>query len=350
MKTKLLILGAGCSLPVYPLAKDMRSHLAAFGGQITSTAPRLADLVHQTLKRFDDLEVNGSSAQTLDEFARLVHEGKLHGRSDPGQRLESLPIVEKAKLATAAMFLSHERTAARTGLDGYLKLLRRLFPKMNSGNYQRILAESPWRVMTFNYDRLFELAFRQFVEVDMTEAFYGPTRLNSGLRPMVPDEIEIDLQRFSLLKLHGSAGVYSSEWGGDCRHIHSSPDPKQPPSITDDEFFHDGKPRSSLIVFPHEIPHLEQYPGNKLPFRNYLPKILESALHFASYADEVWIVGYSLPDADWPELSKFLNSATSCQRIVVQNPSAKAICQRLQVRLPGLKAELVPYEATFEAG
>ncbi len=102
--------------------------------------------------------------------------------------------------------------------------MRRIFPSTNGTGWREALKNTEYRVLTFNYDRLFELALRQHFSIDVTEAFYGPTVLNSGLYQVVPQLAEVDLTRFSLLKLHGSVGVYSHERYGDCEHLHSIPD------------------------------------------------------------------------------------------------------------------------------
>src|SRR5206468_150621 len=142
---------------------------------------------------------------------------------------------------------------------GYRGLMRRIFPSTNGTGWREALKKTEYRVLTFNYDRLFELALRQHFSIDLTEAFYGPTLLNSGLYQVVPQLAEVDLYRFSLLKLHGSVGVYSHERYGHCEHLHSVPDTAQPPAITDDQFFfrsdhrlRPNQPNPPLIVFPHE--------------------------------------------------------------------------------------------------
>jgi hypothetical protein len=221
MAEQLIILGAGCSCQYgYPLARDTRQHLSEFAATLGSDAVRLAQLVNETVSVFDDLRAKGTPVETLDELAWQIHQ--LRNRSEKGDHA-----VERAKVAVAALFLSKEAQAIQTGLPAYRSLMRRIFPSTMGTDCKRALQRTPYRILTFNYDRLFELAFRQYFDVDHTESFYGPTRLNSGLRVADLESVEIDLNRFSFLKLHGSVGLYSLDWHGRFEHQHTCPDPAQ---------------------------------------------------------------------------------------------------------------------------
>lgn len=252
------------------------------------------------------------------------------------------------------MFLWKEPDATKS-LVGYRNLLLTAFPE--AVPYERALKLSPWRILTFNYDRLFELAFRQHFNIDMTETFYGETRLNSGLRLMVPEEVSIDLSRFSFLKLHGSVGFLAMQEYGRCRHYHNIPDPAKPVVIDDEEcFFGDDygiysrQPKPPLIVFPHEKDHLRLFPSNTFPFRDYVPKVWTAAKQFLSQAEEICVVGYSLPERDWAAFKSLIQAAKHCRRIVVQDPNAEQICRRLQSRFPHIADIAKPYVAPFETG
>lgn len=343
----LLILGAGCSVSSgYPLARDFVTRLAAYREACFSYAKRLLPRLDQTLKLFDQLREVGAPAETLDDLARLVHQGKL------GQRANH--VVEDAKHAVAAMFLAAEGAAVQRGLAEYRSLLRRIFADEYGTSPHAALKRTPYRVLTFNYDRLFELAFRQFFEVDCPEAFYGPTCLNSGLLHLVPD-VEVDPDRFSLLKLHGSVGVWSDEWRDPCRYSIAVPDPKAPGRVEDAIMVLDSPnsrghvlpPIPSLVVFPHVKALLTRYPDNRAAFKAYIPKVWKAACDFASQAETVEIIGYSCPEPDFPFLQRLLEAAASCRRIVIHNTAAGVICRRLRSRLPAMAEKFEPYEASF---
>lgn len=325
----------------------MFTRLAEFRSFLGTSAPKLQTLVSTTISLVEKLRAQGEFVDTLDTLARLIHEGKAGGKT----KLEQLPPVTAAKISVVALFLFLERKAVQKGLPGYHQLLARIFSDTPKVGFHRAIALSRHRILTFNYDRLFELAFRQyFPDFDGTEALYCPAVLNSGLFLTTPEKLEIDTSKFSFLKLHGSAGLYgiSTETNPSKKnilieHIHDIPNPEIPPSITDAEFFypndpsdltHSGKPKPVLITFPHEKDHLKQYTANLLPFRNYTPKIWDAAHVFASEAQEIQILGYSCSKADEKALKSLFAVAKSCRRYLIENPSPGDVCQRLHSLLP----------------
>jgi hypothetical protein len=331
----------------------MKDHLKEFAKRVETSAPKLHKMIQNTLDLYERLPEQGCHAQTIDDVAWLVHQGKIPAKQGTFQDEHGYRLVEEAKAVVSALFLAKECEPVAKTLTGYRNFLRRIFPKTTRSN--RALAESPWRVLTFNYDRLFELAFRQHFDVDMSQTFYGSTVLNSGLFLVVPEQVEVDTSRFSLLKLHGSVGFYGMDRHGRCQHHHLIPDPVKAIPITDEEFiFGDGhgiysnRPKPSLIVFPHEKDHLKEYPSNTLPFRFYIPEIWRAAREFVATADEVWIIGYSVPEADWSPLESLLQSAHGTCQIIVQNPAAETIAARLRVRLPAFAGRIAACTTTFD--
>jgi len=325
-----------------------------FAKRIEGSAPKLHKMTQNTLDLFQKLADQGCHAQTIDDVAWLVHQGKIKCNRGTFQDEHDYRLVLEAKTVVTAMFLAKECEPAAKALTAYRNFLRRIFP--NTTHSHRALAESPWRVLTFNYDRLFELAFRQHFDVDMSQTFYGPTILNSGLFLGVPGQVQVDANRFSLLKLHGSVGFYGVQEYGRCNHYHMIPDPVNAVPISDEEFIfgnghgiYSNRPKPSLIVFPHEKDQLREYPSNTLPFRFYIPEVWRAAREFVSNADEVWIVGYSVPEPDWAPLESLLNAATETCRVIVQNPAAETITGRLRVRLPALAERITAHAAKFEA-
>jgi hypothetical protein len=355
MKTKVAILGAGCSCAYgYPLANQLRNHLAQFSKTIESSAPKLHKLACNTLELFDQLAAMGCPADTLDDLAWHIDQGKIPAKPGTFQDEHGYRLVEDAKAVVSAMFLSKENDSAAKTLTGYRNLLRKMF--LDSMNCDRALRQSPWRVLTFNYDRLFEMAFRQHFKVDPTLPFYGQSVLNSGLYPLARENVEIDTSRFSLLKLHGSAGFSSLDEYGKCNHYHTIPDLRQPVPIVDETFFfgdinhalYSGRIRPSLIVFPHEKGHLKRYPGNKLPWRAYIPQVWNAAHEFVSQAEEIHIIGYSIAQQDWQAFGDLLRTAERCSLIIVKDPKPPKVCQNLNELLPNFKGEIRSVDTAFE--
>jgi len=158
---------------------------------------------------------------------------------------------------------------------------------------------------------------------------------------MMPQTVEIDRNRFSFLKLHGSVSLYRFENGDGCEHIHSIPDLQSSPVISDETFFvppghgrHSNQPKPALIVFPHEKDYLQGSPNNRFSFRTYIPVVWEAARQFAAEAEEIWIIGYSCPEPDFPAIEGLLNNvARACRKIVIKNPCAEEMCNSLRHRL-----------------
>lgn len=348
MNSTLIILGAGCSFKSgYPLANNSFPRLAEFQDSLGDGTTKLHGCVTQTLDLVEKLRKQGESVETLDTLARLLHEGKAGGETMQQRN----KLVVPAKVSVAALFLSLEREAVQKHLPGYSQLLVRVFGNNPKVGYRKAIESSRHQILTFNYDRLFELAFRRyFPDFDDTEALYYKTVLNSGLCLVDPKKLEIDLNKFSFLKLHGSAGfygfseqIYPSTKNGEVEHITSILDPKNPIPITDSEFFypkdpadllHSEKPKPVLITFPHEKDHLNQFISNLLSFKDYTPKIWDAAHYFASQAEEIHIIGYSCPVADTKALKELFAATKNCRRYVIENPSPGDVCQRLHSLLP----------------
>ena len=182
--------------------------LAEFRDSLGKEAVKLHGLVTKTLGIVDELRRRGEAVETLDMLARLIHEGKVDGKLRKTM-LQRSHLVVSAKVSVAALFLFLEREAIQRRLPGYHQLLARVFSDNPKIGFRRAIELSRHRILTFNYDRLFELAFRQyFSDFDSTEALYCPTVLNSGFCCAVPENLEIVPNKFSFLKLHGSAGLY----------------------------------------------------------------------------------------------------------------------------------------------
>ena len=114
--------------------------------------------------------------------------------------------------------------------------------------------------------------------------------------------------------------------------------------------FYSNKPKPALLVFPHEKDFLGDHPRNALGYRHYIPAVWTAARSMAAQAKEIWIVGYSCPEPDFPAWSSLLQAAVNCRRIVVQNPYATDICARIKIRLPDLPGVVEAYPQPFEDG
>jgi len=295
------------------------------------------------------------SVDTIDELAHRLAQGRA---DESNNRLEALrqryPRMAEAKLAVSALFLSLEKAAVAGGLTSYHSLLHRLFPSASGRHYQDRLKRCKANVFSFNYDRLFEISFCRHFEVEERYAFYGTLGLNSGVQAFHNENLEFDDGRFSFLKLHGSVGMfaYDDDWGMRHGHLPLTADGSAAP--TDADLFEvnrdrtvSSEPRSSLIFFPHEKEYLLSGEETRFPYRNYAKQVWQRAEQIAAQASEIWLIGYSICETDFPYTMGLLRAAKGCKRIVIQSTHPDPIYQKLKVRAKELSCSLEVYAQSF---
>jgi len=326
----------------YPLASEMISRLTRFKDGLDGKAARIRSLVEKTGILASELYRHGHRPQTLDEIVRLIDSGELPSISES----ERDQLVDAAKTSVAALFLSLEREAVSKGLPGYKSLIKRIFDGASQPYYQQAIKESNHRVLSFNYDRLFEIAFRRSFP-DFTEDIdlYSTAALNSGLSLARPQTVEVKTDQFCFLKLHGSVGFESHISTSDpaaepqIRHFHEVPSLDPSIELSDTRFFipdepeygiRAGKPKPTLITFPHEV----KVPLPLSPQRLYSSRVWDTALNVMRSAEEVRIIGYSCPLADSESLKSIFSVAQNCRRYVIENPHPEDVVGRLRTLLP----------------
>ena len=155
------ILGAGCSAgqppagPGFPLACEFASWLDEFSQEALAGADctKLKSRVDQTVRLLHE-----EGVRTPDELvARLGAQARNLGSGTRQERNERDWQVTGTKIATAALFLHLETQAKQLGLPRYDNFLSELFG--NSVNWTDASHQAQCHVLSFNYDRLFELAF-----------------------------------------------------------------------------------------------------------------------------------------------------------------------------------------------
>ena len=154
---QLFILGAGCSVGYgYPTAAGMVPALNQFAEGLGPEAERIRGVAKRTVDLMRELKV-----ETIDELAHRLQEGHADDANLPPEERSRRRVrrIEEAKFAVSVLFHSLESNAAAGGLKSYHSLLHRLFPSDAGQHYQELLARSTARVFSFNYDRLFEIAF-----------------------------------------------------------------------------------------------------------------------------------------------------------------------------------------------
>ena len=190
--------------------------------------------------------------------------------------------------------------------------------------------------------------------------WYGQAWLNSGLDFIDQQAVDVALDRFCLLKLHGTAGVFFERRYGESRYRHVG---FQNGKIAiDDSLFWPVNPkaplpsserRGPLIVFPFEKDRARSG-GTSFPFDNYLRAIWGhrmqpgTAEKLLSEATQVWVIGYSFDPNDRKAMMELLRKS-DCD-IVVQNRTkeeAETICEGLKLQYADLAQRFRPFGKPF---
>jgi hypothetical protein len=353
--TAVYILGAGCSVKYgYPLATNLVSAFESFSGSLGGDAQKLKQAVDETVVLMREANV-----QTVDELVLRIHNRALDNPKHPSTQAYGLRLqrIREAKIATAALFLALEQRANGGILDSYQQLILKLFP--GSGDWQHRIRGARCHLLTFNYDRLFEMALLRMFAIDAdTELLYGEDILNSGLHHSMGDSMGFRDDRFCFLKLHGSVGMRIHEECGQPRYYPylDGAKPGENIELNDVRFFarsanplpQDRDPEP-LIVFPFEKDFVRSGSPNQLAVREYITAIWQQAERVVESASELWFIGYSFAMMDRTAVIGLLNRAKQCSRLVIQNRPGEAekICRVLSVEYPDLGIPLVPHGCEF---
>jgi len=351
-QTRVYVLGAGCSYDPqhgYPLAKDFVPVLQSYSAKISSVpeCQRITKAVDDTAALLVVCQTAACHASSLDQLVNLIWNNRCDEQLralNPHATGHAIDLrygaVRKAKIATAACFLDREGPALQQQIGKYRNFIQAKILNETglSVPCQTRLQRSNARVLTVNYDRLFELAFYgAFADEYLTKRFfpYQAEALNSGLTPF--GEIgEFATERFCFAKLHGSTGVLCIDdaWGQQTAQIRDVANWKEE-SVTDALFF-PAKAAAQvqsepMIIFPYEKDFVVSGRDSRLPFRDYISKVWAHATYVLQEASEIWIVGYSFDPTDCMYLINRLKQAGKCRRIVLQNLAAE--CDRIEAFL-----------------
>ncbi len=326
---KLYILGAGCSVcGEYPLASQVTAKLLDFARTrlARENAKELQRCTLDTCRRMMEMGV-----ETIDQLA-----GRLNG-SEP-------EVILDAKLAMSIYFLALEDAAVERALLNYTAFFEDLFRYGNSELLNERVKSTPCRVITYNYDRIFERAFIEWARriepynEEMASGLDGFVTkfLNTGFGD--PHKIAFEEDCFSLLKLHGGVGQFSRTNDHGFKHIYR---PQFGSSITDFTDKNHYRPEGysndiPTLIFPADKSVKNSKP-NGSSFVEYMKAFESQALAFCQQAEEIQIIGYSIQPIDYFSFKSMIAAAKDCKRIIVRNRASEE--SRLMRTLEGLKEE-----------
>ena len=355
---RVFILGAGCSANYgYPLGVKFVEELRKFLDDKILKIPGRCPIIQDAVRKSIDMAARFPQADTLDKLVKLFEErfktfssgrGVIWENADTEQENLTDEQILNAKIATAALFLDKESEARKTALKGYKEfLLPTVFGR--DQRWQSAVNGSDCSVLTFNYDRLFEIAFLDYIKDFQCEQFplYGKSVLNSGFDPISAwgrKKIEIEPGRFCFLKLHGSAGWWAKmcatnqadKWRDYC--------PNTPHIPTDlvqlEQCLAENKKLEPLIAFPHEKQRFTSaHPGDFVQ-GPYIGEVWAHAAAVLGEATEVIVIGYSFAEIDRTHMvENLLRKTPKTTTIRIVNKDVEAVrhalenCQDLQDRL-----------------
>jgi len=350
-ETKIFILGAGCSADCYPLGKSLTAQLEIFQAEISGHFPIIEQCVRESIglaKEFPQFETLDQLTQGIEDNYRRWAQQQGIGASHAVLQREVLcdKQIINAKIAVSTMFLNGEQKARETGLKRYEMFITSLF---GGGKWDEVMRSAPnCHVLTFNYDRLFEIAFlKYFQSSDLSSvSLYGNQVLNSGFNHRSNggfDKVEPTAGKFNFLKLHGSSGWWVKKNLHQTEQRHYWPTvPTVPTSLQDIESLlkKDGVyssetlnrpnaasfPWEALITFPHEKQRSLENRQFGFSYNPYICQVWDQAASLLASATEVKVIGYSFSAIDSRHMVEtLLNKATHCERIVIQNPAVQNV-------------------------
>lgn len=332
--TKVYILGAGCSVcGNYPIANRVTEQLRRFGRTHLNHegATELKEIITRTCRLLEE-----TRSETLDKLAQIL--------SDKNRNA-----VREAKLSLSALFFSLEDVATESAYPNYAEFFHELFHYGGSSSLEDRANATPCRVITYNYDRLFERTFIEWAkhedpgnpELDNIDSFVKKF-LNMGIHGS--EAFDVQPCRFSFLKLHGGIGQanrtgdyglnfpYWPEFGAAI-----------PPFL--DKFYYEKegqKTNEPTIVFPWDKQNCDRL-SNGNSFGKYIKAAGSQAIEFCKSAKEIQIIGYSIQSIDYFDFKRLIVAAEGCERIVVRNRAEEE--SKLRRKLEALREES---KATWE--
>jgi hypothetical protein len=326
------ILGAGASKRCgYPLARDLFPAISAFGSSLDKNCAYLKIAINHVIEKAEEFE-----CATPDDLAFQMHQQLAGEVADLRQALRT---ILYSRIVTDAYFLFLERGVTNTQLQSYKDYWHEALGS-DSGTWFEGFPETRHRLMSFNYDRMPELAFRRYFSAvagdgDLYES------LNTGLAPF--SKYLIADSQFCFLKFHGSVGIQGI--GQNERHnvFGRSTDHYSPvggnlnEEISDRFYFREmadgeGFPvpaRFPLLAFPSDKHRIEAG-GKDINIDEYIRVVKPAAEKVFENVEEIRVIGYSFqaPDKEW--LLSLIRSAPKDAKLILQNPEALSICRRLR--------------------
>jgi hypothetical protein len=335
MGNTITVFGAGTSVQCgFPLADKFFPSVNAFGQSLGDNCRQLQRVIEHVVERAQAL-----GCSTPDDLALQMYQ-----TAQAENYSAALNTLYYARIVTDAFFLHAERQVSPPMMRPFKDYWHSVV-----GNYSRNwgagVPDTTHRLVTFNYDRIAELAFVHFFpqignnRLDL----YGPGMLNTGFSDW-RSGLQFQDRGFCYLKLHGSVGVRpigrnEIGWAFGDRFFHYAKRlGSNNPEITDNLYFEpvsdeNALPRrrfTPLVAFPVDKQNIESG-YDEYNFKDYIDAVGSKAREIFAEAERIEIIGYSFraPDKKW--LVSLLQNAPQARKLVI-NPHARRICEDLEHR------------------
>jgi hypothetical protein len=278
---------------------------------------------------------------TPDDLALQAHQRRLGGIEKYQAALRTLTY---GRITTDAFFLHLEQQVSAQAMQRFRGFWHDALGVFTD-DWFKAFPSSEHRLVSFNYDRVPELALLRFFSAAAGQQhsldIYGQEVLNTGLSEH--GGCEFAKGRFCFLKLHGSIGIepvgqneIDAQFGQSFRHY--SPIGSSIDRLTDKFYFKDKPDKDGLpapriiplIAFPVDKQRIEGG-GKDYNFERYINAVRPQAEEIFRGASEIRVIGYSFaaPDKQW--LLDMMRLAPPESEIIVHNPHAARLCKELTV-------------------
>lgn len=334
--TRVYVLGAGCSVcGGYPLASGVRKALGCLAKTKlqNASAAQIFRCVQRTCELMDEHQ-----AQTTDQLARILGDER---------RIE----IEESKKAMSALFFSLEDEGVKMALPSYAALFEEIFEQGDSPELESRIKTTNCRVLTYNYDRMFERAFIEWIRPQLRDHTNLESNALQWLNCGLPYEskIEFDPNGFALIKLHGGIGQFNRDHDFGLNHVYPFDFDRPLPPIADNPYFEipDQKSNLQTIFYPTD----KRRPSDRraengrstLSRLAYEHAVWNAAEDVCRTASEIQIIGYSMSPIDWWSFKALIRAAENCRKIVIRNRAQ--VVKELTDKMQRLRTELgAPWE------
>lgn len=180
------------------------------------------------------------------------------------------------------------------------------------------------RILSWNYDHQFELAFSEYTE--QNEISSNQRWLRVHLKYCTYNNFKNNSTGFRIFKLNGTAGLYSSYYS---RRVYIFPDNLKDPV---DKIFVDNVTKNFVIgtYVNHMFPTLSFAWENELEEGNKVENIVSKAIENIKETYSLVVIGYSFPFFNREIDRKIIGSMTKLKRVYFQAPDAEILKERFE--------------------